>query len=632
MEKPIRWTDRLRYWVDNSFSRGTIALIAWLGGLSVVIILIAAVLLVLTGFNQEGAEGGLSFGEAAWEAMMRAFDAGTLGGDTGWGYRFIMLFVTVGGVFIISTLIGVLTSGVEGKIEELRKGRSRVIESNHVVILGWSEQIFTVLPELILANENQKQAAIVILAEKDKIEMEDAIRERIGSSGHTRIICRTGSPLEMGDLQIVSINRSRAVVLLAPESEDSDSEVIKTILAIVHDPQRRKEPFHIVAELRNPHNKAVAQVVGPGEVEWILTGDLIARIVAQTCRQSGLSIVYNELLDFGGDEIYFTPAGPLAGKTYRAALDGFEKNAVLGYCPAGGEPRLNPPHDTVLTAGDQLVVLAADDDQIFFNTAARPQVQLQRIVTTAPAPARPEKDLVLGWNWRAAAIIRELDQYVVPGSELLVLTRAAAAAAEMPAGLRNLQVTLRPADITDRATLESIGVAQVDHMILLSELEGVSAQQADSRTLITLLHLRDIADRAGLNLSITSEMIDVRNRNLAEVTRADDFIVSNHLVSLILSKIAENKALNAVFEDLFDAKGSEVYLKPVENYILPGGGPVNFYTVIEAAHRQNETALGYRVHALAGDAEQAYGVRLNPAKSAEVQFQPGDRVVVIAEN
>ncbi len=41
-------------------------------------------------------------------------------------------------------------------------------------------------------------------------------------------------------------------------------------------------------------------------VQPVLTNDLIARVVAQTSRQSGLSVVYTELMNFSGDEIYFT--------------------------------------------------------------------------------------------------------------------------------------------------------------------------------------------------------------------------------------------------------------------------------------------------------------------------------------
>ena len=35
------------------------------------------------------------------------------------------------------------------KLADLRKGRSRVLERDHVVILGWSQQIFAVISELL---------------------------------------------------------------------------------------------------------------------------------------------------------------------------------------------------------------------------------------------------------------------------------------------------------------------------------------------------------------------------------------------------------------------------------------------------------------------------------------------------
>src|SRR3712207_7555644 len=58
---------------------------------------------------------------------------------------------------------------------------------DHTLILGWSPKVFTVLSELVLANENRKKPRIVILAEKDKVEMEDEIRAQIAdrSEEHT---------------------------------------------------------------------------------------------------------------------------------------------------------------------------------------------------------------------------------------------------------------------------------------------------------------------------------------------------------------------------------------------------------------------------------------------------------------
>jgi hypothetical protein len=155
---------------------------------------------------------------------MRTLDAGTMGSDVGWGYRLVMfLLPTLGGVFVISTLIGVLTAGVEGKLEELRKGRSRVLENDHTLILGWSPQIFTIISELVIANENRKRGAvIVILADQDKVEMEDAIRDRIEDIRNTRIICRSGSPMDLTDLEIASPHTARSIIVLPPESNDPD--------------------------------------------------------------------------------------------------------------------------------------------------------------------------------------------------------------------------------------------------------------------------------------------------------------------------------------------------------------------------------------------------------------------------
>ena len=120
--------------------------------------------------------------------------------------------------------------------------------------------------------------------------------------------------MDIDDLRIVSPSTARSIVVLAPEGDEPDADVIKTILAITNDPARRPEPYHIVAEIRDRANLDVARMVGRDEVELILSEEVIARITAQTCRQSGLSVVYSELLDFAGDEIYLTEQPALAGR------------------------------------------------------------------------------------------------------------------------------------------------------------------------------------------------------------------------------------------------------------------------------------------------------------------------------
>jgi ion channel POLLUX/CASTOR len=630
---------RFQYQFDTVMARGTPAMIGMLFVFSLIIVILAGAVISATGFVQEGFDGPrLSFREAMWESLMRTLDSGTMGGDTGTGFRMVMLFVTLGGIFVVSALIGVLNNGIETQMERLRKGRSHVLENNHMVVLGWSAQIFTILNELMVANENQANARIVILADKDKVDMEDEIRERVEVKGKTRIICRNGSPIDPNDLEITSLHSAKSIILLPPENNNPDTDVIKTVLAITNNPNRRAEPYHIVTQIRHAKNMDVLKLVGEKDnVQAVQTGDLIARVVAQTSRQSGLSVVYTELMNFGGDEIYFKSEPALAGKTFGEALLAYEDSCLMGLRKADGRILLSPPMDTHIESGDQIFALSADDDTIRLSNQtgeAIPAINEAVIRSNRSAlEPQPEKCLILGWNRSGTTIVHELDNYVAKGSQVTVVADIYNIEKQIKAQggkLKNQTLVVEEGETTDRDLLDRLGVQDYDHVIVLA-YSTVESQEADAKTLVTLLHLRDMAQKDETPFSIVSEMLDLRNRELAEATQVDDFIVSEHLISLMMAQLSENAELFGVFADIFDPEGTEIYLKPVSDYVTPGTS-VNFYTVAEAARRRGETALGYRIEAEASAAGKAYGVHTNPKKSELVKFSPEDKVIVIAEN
>ena len=627
---------KFRYWFDNLMSRGTPAMIGMLFVLSLAVVFVAGAIISITGFVQEGQSERIPFGEAAWESLMRTLDSGTMGGDTGTGYRVVMLLVTLGGIFVVSALIGVLNNAIEGQMDRLRKGRSQVLETNHTLVLGWSAQIFTVLNELMVANENQSNARIVVLADKDKVEMEDEIRERVEFKGKTRIICRNGSPIDPNDIEITSPHDAKAIIILPPENEDPDTDVIKTALAVTNNPARRAEPYHIITQIRHAKNMAVLKLVGEKDkVQAILTGDLIARVVAQTSRQSGLSMVYTELMNFGGDEIYFKHEPALVGKTFGEALLAFEDSCVMGVRKTDGTILLSPPMDSRLEKDDQIFALSADDDTIRISpTSGLAQINNALIHSSRqPLKPKPEKCLILGWNRSGTTIVHELDNYVPKGSQVTVVADIYNIEKQIRAQggkLKNQKLVVMEGETTDRDLLNKLGVEEYDHVIVLA-YSTMEPQEADAKTLVTLLHLRDMAEKDETPFSIVSEMLDLRNRELAEATQVDDFIVSEHLVSLMMSQLSENGELFDVFTDVFDPEGAEIYLKPISDYVSLGEA-VNFYTVVEAARRRGETALGYRLEKEAGEAGKSYGVHTNPKKSEAVVFTSDDKVIVIAEN
>ncbi len=433
---------------------------------------------------------------------MRTLDSGTMGGDTGWLFRGIMFVVTLGGIFVVSTLIGVLSNGIESQMSRLRKGRSRVLENDHTVILGWSPQVFTIISELVLANENRRIGAVIaILADRDKLEMEDEIRDRVGDTKNTRLICRSGSPIDPTDIEIVSPHTARSIIVLpgsASEGNDPDSHIIKSVLALTNNPRRRAEPYHVVTQVRDPKNLEVLRMVSQKDhVQPVLTNDLIARVVAQTSRQSGLSVVYTELMNFDGDEIYFTDLpSSLVGKTYAESLFAYEDSCVMGLQRPDGTMLMNPPMDTDLRLGDRLFAISADDDTLHPSGLDAIPIE-QAAIRSGQNPRKPvpEKCLILGWNRSGTTIICELENYVAKGSEVLVLCDVSNVEKQIREDcgrLPNQKITVLEGEITHRAMLEKLKLTDYDHVIVLA-YSGLEPQEADARTLVTLLHLRDIS-------------------------------------------------------------------------------------------------------------------------------------------
>lgn len=621
--------ERWRYWFDTWMSKGTVALMALLGVATVVFVVVLSALTVFVLWLLPDGVNNIDEDDTVWDifwgSLMRTLDPGTMGGDEGWLFRLLMLIVTIGGLVIVASLIGIVSGAFDSKVEELRKGRSRVLEEDHTLILGWSTKVFPIVREIATANISRGRSAIVILADRDKVEMEDDIKAQVPDTGKTRIIVRSGDPMNLAELEVANPHTARSIIVLAPEdSDDPDSLVIKTALAVTNNPNRKDGDYHIVGELRDPGNLEAARLVGRHEAHWVLSTELISRITVQTCRQSGLSVVYSELLDFAGSEIYFTVQPGLVGSTYFEAQLAFATSTVIGLVQ-GGTVALNPPADTVLAADDQLIVIAEDDDTIELAEPGRPDPAL-----VSPAGAvepTPETTLVLGYNAGLPLVLAELDQYSTPRSRVTVVADVPEPAFD---GLVNLDLSFQRGDPTSRAVLDALYVHEYDHIIVLPAKETLSAQRADAKTLITLLHLRDIAVQKDARLNVVSEMIDDRNRELAEVTQADDFIVSDRLISLMLSQVSENKRLTEVFGDLFSPEGAEIYLRPAELYVAPGA-EIDFYTVLEAARRRGETAIGYRVDARARSSEHAYGVIVNPVKTERRAYAERDKIIVLAE-
>ncbi len=617
---------RFQYYFENTISAGPLGVIRWLGLVSIISIIILGALIVAFNINGGSDAEPLGFLEGMWQSLMATLDTGTMAGAAGWPFRVILFPATLIGIFIISILIGAISSGIDEKINELKKGKSIVLETDHTLILGWSEKIYSIIEQIIESNTNRKNASIVILAALEKVEMEDLISQKIEDFKNTKIVIRNGSPLISTEINIVNPNQARSIIVLSQGTEASDIFVIKTVLSLTNGRNRKTEPYNIVAEITDESNLEAAEVAGNGEAVFIHSSDLISRITAQTCRQSGLSIIYSSLLTFEGDEIYFANEQSLYGKTYKEALNSFDTSSVIGISTKDEHILINPKMDTIINEGDSIIAISEDDDTIIPNGKQNGLLKSNLFKSISTQNVKSEKTLIIGWNKGALTLVSELDNYVAPGSSILILNNNQIDEVE----LTNQKIEYVVGKITERKVIENLHPENFDNIILLNDY-SVQNQESDAQILICLLHLRKIAEKFDKNFSIITEMRDIRNMEIGRVTKADDFIIGDNISSLILAQIAENHKLKSVFDILFAAEGSEIYLKPINEY-MNTSEPIDFYSLIEIASTRNETAIGYRKSSLKDNPEDNFGIFINPKKSSEVEYNEDDFLIVLSEN
>ena len=580
---------RWKYWFDQIISGGTGKLLFLLAVCSMVLVGLAAVLLAL-GITPIGSEP-LNYAESFWRTMSIALDPEAVD-DEGWSYRLVMLAVAILGILIVSTMIGVLTSGIEGKIDGLRRGRSLVLESDHTVILGWSSKIVTAVQELVIANEDQPKAAVVILADRDKVEMEEELYSRVTKIGGTKIICRRGDPCVLSDLEIVRPELAKSIILFSGEDEQGDAVVLKRVLALQRIAERHYHNCQIVAEIRDDTNTDAIKLVG--NVQVVQSVDLVTRVLVQAARQPGLSLVYDELLSFEGCEIYFHKDISLAGRTFADATLSMPRAAVIGIKPQGSDPVINPPADRIIETDDMLILVAEDDSKINIPEKSQPTFDMSRICQPPEIVSTPEHYVILGWHRGGTMLLQELNKHLTPGASVLIVHDPDLS--NVPSNedlntLERLNVSVQTCKTSSRPELERLDLTLSDEIIVLSYRDSLPIQEADSMTLLTLVHIRDLCERTQKRIGIATEMLDAQNRELADRKNEDDFIASEELVSKVLVQLSENPQLAKVLDELLTSDGSELYLRPAAHYVELEA-EVPFGAIVAASLFRKELAIG----------------------------------------
>jgi hypothetical protein len=680
------WRERLRYRVDNFLARGSGALflalvVAFLAAFFLFVVVRGVINLVTpdpkSGVFQQAdpdkrPEGGEpadpekkaeegekatpdekpGFGKEIWTAFLQVSDPGAMteDNDSPIQIKLAAVLAAFTGVVIFSALVAFLTTALTQAIDQLKQGHSRVLESGHTLILGWGPRVSEILRELAEANESEKDPCVTILADQGKEAMDTYLGLHFKGRKSTRVVTRSGPIASLESLDRVSAVTAKSAIVLATcgpaatedEKQASDAQVIKAVLALDLKVGTRDD-FTIVAEIFSPRNRRVVEGITPGRVVVVNTEEILAKIMVQTSRTSGLSVVYSELLSFIGSELYFHKA-EWDGVTFGESQFHFPDGVPIGVRTADGTLLIRPEPSTVMGDDDEVLIIAQDDSTIDFRPKPVAQPNDRPLPKTV-AERRRERMLMLGWSPKAPIITSEYADYVLEGSQMDVVIRGPSEErrkeiADLWAGLDSVQVTLIDKDPLDSAELESLNPFDYNNIVILPQRpdEEMDAERTDAETIVLLLHLRGMQrkrEKKGLptETKILTEVLDSQNQDLICKAGVNDFLISSRMVSMIFAQLSEEPKMVEVYDNLFQEEGSEIYVKPASLYFADLPQTVTYADLMALAQkRDGEVCIGYKLKSLEQDAGKNFGVSLIPPKDMKVKITADDALVVVAEN
>ena len=287
--------DVIKYNFDNLLMRGAGAQILLLIAVTGIVAIVFGLILFIT--TSEGGPAGSSI----WTVLVHSLDPGVLSNSNGspW-FLFILLVVTLLGLFSVGTLISIITASMSKALDQLSHGKSKIVErKKHILFLGYNEISFEVLRNIFEHNEKDKsfqigkQPVVILEQYKDIVDIKEEIEFKFREYRKTKVICRQGCIFDVNNYDMCSIEKAKQIIITAA----SDEEAAETVLACRKALEYlgiNKIPITVVLD----RNSSVEQVkiVGGDEIKIVVKEEAAEKVLEKESGSNKPSFVLNTKL------------------------------------------------------------------------------------------------------------------------------------------------------------------------------------------------------------------------------------------------------------------------------------------------------------------------------------------------
>lgn len=602
--------EKFAYWFDTQMSKGSVALIKLLAIVTAVVIAAVTLLLVALGYSEVESGADIFWDSFATiiNAWLPFYEDG--GGEV--GYLIVMSLAALIGLLITSVLIGIISNAIEERIDGLKDGKSMVLEKDHVVILGFIPGEYTLIKQVILAAGTKKRT-IVIGSDVSSEEMQEMVSSNVDVPKNIKLIYRTIDIYDPSSLEICSLASCRNI-LITPMEDKKTVKVLLAVSLLINSTDNEK--VRVGALVSKNEHEFPDTVAKKHNVTTIQMHNTIARMIALSCTQTGLSDAFREIFSFAGNEFYSIEMPEAVDMTFTELSYRLDDAVPVGVIHKN-EVKLNPNKNYRISKGDRIIVFAEENDSATLTETDYKEAPMSKYKSTETK----RRVAIIGYNSSFKTVFREMPDEIteviaagIPPEKNERVRRLANEAV-------NRKLTIYDEDIDETEYMVELA-EKVDHVVLLSDYT-LDDEDADIQSIFRIMRLRDIRTKKGLDYNITAEMCKKSNLNLIREEEHMDYVVASNMSSLFLAQLSENHELTDLFKEILSNDGNELHLKKAKDFGLDGE-----YTTLQLRNLalDNECIfLGY----LRGENYESF---FNPKLTGKVHLNAGDSLIVLSEH
>ena len=431
------------------------------------------------------------------------------------------IVIVVEMVLFSGAIVAMVTTSLRSYIDKKSKAKGKIVLSNHFVILNWNSKV----PDIIF-NLMQKgfKNNIVILSNQTKDYIESEIKSLFLANDVTQkykanLIIKEGDSLLRGNLDDISIEKASEIAVMAREDmvdvdEDDilNSDLLNLKIVLRLGSFDIKPETQIVVETNSDETRqqienisyTVSSLKGKSIIP-VSFNKKIGQIIAQSIVAPEMAEVYLELFSFEGAEFY--------------SID--SKETVEEYMKT---------HDNSIPVArlNKLFVLANDEKQCLKkrNGSYESNIELKPRGTIRRNPCNI---FVIGDNQKAPFILDNLNR-----------------SAESP----EFKYTIKHYHKDENDLLiQDIKNSTGEKKVLILSDDCVQEESYDANVFVTLIALSKAFPKRD-NLTYITELLDSRNLSSVRDFDIHNTIISNKMMSLLITQLAMNQESKKFFDKL----------------------------------------------------------------------------------